>query len=113
MEDLLPILAPAALVLGALLLVRGSLIGGCLAVMLSVCCFGYELIHFDVGPLPLTIDRIALGLVIGMYVWQRRAAANGPEAAEPGRRLHGRLRRLAARADAHQRLAGLSLSEKF
>lgn len=79
MEDLLPILAPGALSLGALLLLRGSLVGGCLAVLLSVCCFGYELLHFDVGPLPLTIDRIALGLVIAMYVWQRSLRRTDPK----------------------------------
>ena len=79
MEDLLLILAPAALVCGALLMLRGSLVGACLAVILSACCFGYELVHFDVGPLPMTIDRLMLGLVLAMYVWQRAMRRTEPK----------------------------------
>ena len=79
MDDLLPILAPPALVFGLLLLLRGSLIVGCLLTLLSVCCFGYEFVHFDAGPLPLTVDRILLGLVIAMYVWQRGLGRTDPK----------------------------------
>ena len=79
MEDFLLILAPAGLVCGALLMLRGSLIVAALLVLLSACCFGYELVHFDVGPLPMTIDRLALGLVIAMYIWQRALRRTEPK----------------------------------
>ena len=79
MEDLILILAPAGLVCGALLMLRGSLIAAALLVLLSACCFGYELVHFDLGPLPMTVDRLMLGLVLAMYVWQRALRRTEPK----------------------------------
>src|SRR5688500_8227950 len=41
----------AGLVWGTLFILRGSLIGGCLAFLLSACCFSHTYLQFDLGPL--------------------------------------------------------------
>jgi len=61
-------LAPAALIWGAVLLTRGGLLAGCLAVLLAGTCFGHPFFHVSVGPLPITVDRVLWALLIGQYV---------------------------------------------
>lgn len=72
MNLFLLIAAGVGLVWGTWYILRGSLLAGCLAFLVSVCCFGYEFVHFDAGPLPLTVDRCILGLVCGAFIVQRR-----------------------------------------
>ncbi|MCE9605816.1 MAG: O-antigen ligase family protein [Planctomycetia bacterium] len=79
MDPLLLFAAAVGLVWGGVVMLRGSLITASLGVLLAVCCFGYEFVHFDVGPLPLTIDRLLLGLVIGMLVVQRTLGLTEPK----------------------------------
>lgn len=67
------LLLPAGVAAGVWALVlacRGSLLGLGTAVLLSACVFGYEWLHFDLGPLPLTLDRCLLGLLLFAWVVQ-------------------------------------------
>ena len=59
MEFLLAIAVLAAVIWGTVLVLRGSLIGGCLVFLFALCCLGHDFLAFSVGPLPLTIDRLA------------------------------------------------------
>ena len=65
------IAALVALVWGTIFLVRGSLLGGCLAYLLATSCFGYDFAHFTWGPVPLSIDRLVLVVLLAAYVVQR------------------------------------------
>jgi hypothetical protein len=72
MEFLAVILGIAGLVWGAVLLKRGGLLGGCLAVMLAGACFGVEFFKIPLGAVPLTADRLLLVILVGQYlVWRR------------------------------------------
>lgn len=68
MSALVLIAVSLGLVWGGIFLLRGSLIVGCLAVILSISCFGYEFLRFEPS---LTIDRLLLLAVVSMYVMQR------------------------------------------
>jgi hypothetical protein len=75
-EGVVLIAGACALIWGAVLLTRGGLLGGCLAVLLAGTCFGYPLFHWTGGPLPITIDRVLWAIVIGQYlVWRRLGLA--------------------------------------
>ncbi len=65
------IAALVALVWGTIFLVRGSLVGGCLVYLLATSCFGYDFAHFSIGPVPMTIDRLVLAVLLTAYVLQR------------------------------------------
>jgi O-antigen ligase len=71
MTPLYTLAALVALVWGMVYLVRGSLLAGCLVVLVVMGIFGYEFVHFDLGPVPLTLDRILLPALIAAYVVQR------------------------------------------
>ena len=71
----------AATVWGMLFVLRGSLIGGCLAFLLAACCFSHTFLEFDLGPLPLTLDRIALVLLALAYLVQWRLGRTDPKPA--------------------------------
>jgi FkbM family methyltransferase len=58
---------------------RGSLIAGCLAFLLATCCFGYPFLHIDGGPLPLTIDRLVIAGLTGLYIVQRAVGRTEPK----------------------------------
>lgn len=73
------IAALAGLVWGAVFLLRGSLVHGCLAFLVVGFCFGHELIHFDLGPIPLTFERLVLGGLILAYVVHRRLGRTDPK----------------------------------
>lgn len=68
--------ALVALVWGMLYALRGSLVVGALGVLLSVCCFGYEFLHFEPS---LTIDRLLLAALVGTYVVQRSLGTTDPK----------------------------------
>jgi len=59
------------LVWAAVYLMRGSLVYGCLAFLVVGLCFGHELVSFDVGPIPLTLDRLVLAGVVVAYAVHR------------------------------------------
>lgn len=72
MEAVIVIAGIVAAVWGAVLFWRGGLLGGCLAVMLAGCCFGYNWFHLATDPIPLTLDRLLWGLLLVQYiVWRR------------------------------------------
>lgn len=79
MDPLILSAAAVGLVWGGVAMMRGSLIAASLGVLLSVCCFGYEFVHFDIGPLPMTVDRLLLGLTIGMLIVQRSLGMTDPK----------------------------------
>lgn len=80
---LLAIAVVAAAVWGTLLVLRGSLIAGCLAFLFCVCCCGHDFVSFDIGPVPLTIDRVALLAVASAYMIQRRCGQADPKPIAP------------------------------
>ncbi len=81
MELLIAIAALAGVVWGGWFLLRGSLIAGCLLFLLATCCFGWPFLQFDAGPLPLTLDRLAIVLLAGMYIVQRGLLRTEPKPA--------------------------------
>jgi O-antigen ligase len=58
---------------------RGSMISGCLVFLVLTCCFGHEFLNFDLGPIPLTLDRIWVMLLVAMYVVQRAVRNTDPK----------------------------------
>jgi O-antigen ligase len=72
MQAIAVIAAVVALVWGAVLLGRGGLLAGCLAVMLAGTCLSAPVVKLDLGPLPLTIDRLLIVVLLVQYVLWRR-----------------------------------------
>lgn len=56
---------------GLVFMRRYGLIGGCLAVLLVGSCLGHPFYHVNVGPLPITADRVLLGAVLALYLLYR------------------------------------------
>jgi len=67
------------LVWGTVYVCRGSLLAGCLVLLVIGYCFGHSLISFDLGRLPLTLDRLALGGLIIAYFVQRWLGTADPK----------------------------------
>lgn len=67
--------ASVALVWGTIVLRRGGLLGGCIVLMLLACCCGSDFYRFELGPVPLTIDRILLAILFVVYVALRASGA--------------------------------------
>src|SRR6188508_3012950 len=72
MEVILLIAAIAALACGAALLVRGGTLAGCLLVIAAGCCLGHPFFNVPGGPIPITLDRLLLMVVVGQYILFRR-----------------------------------------
>ncbi len=49
-----------------------GLLGGCLAVLFVGSCLGHAFYHADVGPIPVTADRVLLGVLLVAYLVFRR-----------------------------------------
>jgi len=71
MEILALIAAVAAMLWGTLFVLRGSLFVSLILVLVVGACFGHQFMHFDVGPLTMTLDRIAILGIAAAYVVQR------------------------------------------
>lgn len=71
MDVLIVIFAAAGLVWALAFLQRGGLLGGCLAELLAAACFGYHFHRFMVGPVPMTVDRLLLAVLCGLYLVYR------------------------------------------
>ncbi len=56
---------------GLVFLRRFGLLGGCLAVLFVGSCFGHAFFHANVGPVPVTLDRVLLGLLLVVFVVYR------------------------------------------
>ena len=77
MEALIVIAVAVGIAWGAVVFMRGGLIGGCLAVLLASVCFSVPFYKIELGPLPLTADRLLLVLLVVQYVfWRRWGLAN-------------------------------------
>ena len=72
MEALAVIAGIVGLFWGLVVFLRGGLLGGCLAVLLAGTCFSVPFFKIELGPLPLTADRLLLVLLVGQYVLWRR-----------------------------------------
>ncbi len=72
MEIITVVIGIAALIWGLVLLRRGGLLAGCLAVILAGSCFSVEFFKVTLGPVPLTADRILLVVLVGQYLLWRR-----------------------------------------
>lgn len=69
MSLLVAIAACVVLVWGAVYFRRGSLLDGCLALLVVGYCCGHYFLQFQIGPFPLTLDRLLLGvLCLGFLV---------------------------------------------
>lgn len=67
----------AASAWGVAVFIRGGLMAGCLAVLVSGICLGYPWMHGKLGPVPLTIDRLLwLALMVQYAVWRRLGLAD-------------------------------------
>ena len=64
MEALAVIAGVVVVAWAAVVLLRGGLPGGCLAVLLAATCFGIDFYKVELGPLPLTADRLLLVLLV-------------------------------------------------
>ncbi len=71
MEFLILTAAIAAMAWFGWYAIRGSLLAGCLAFLLVAACFSYPFLHFNFGPLPLTLDRLTIAALIAVYIVQR------------------------------------------
>jgi len=72
MEAVVVIAGTVALVWGGVVFLRGGLLGGCLAVLLAGTCFSLPFYKIELGPLPLTVDRLLIVLLVMQYVLWRR-----------------------------------------
>ena len=79
MEAVAVIAGIAGLIWGAVVFLRGGLLGGCLAVLLAGACFSKPFFKIDLGPLPLTADRLLLALLVVQYVFWRRWGRTEPK----------------------------------
>ena len=70
-EFLLAIGVVAGLFWAALVLWRGELLGGALLVLLTGSCFGFPFFNVPLSPVPLTIDRLLLAVLVTQYLVYR------------------------------------------
>ncbi|MCR4414949.1 MAG: O-antigen ligase family protein, partial [Thermoguttaceae bacterium] len=61
------------------LFVRGGLVAGCLAVLAGGICLGHPWFHLDLGPVPLTTDRVLWVALVVQYVAWRRLGRTDPK----------------------------------
>ncbi len=79
MNFLLPVTIFAGAVWGLVFVLRGSLMAGCLAFLVLTCCFSHEFLNFDLGAIPLTLDRIWVVLLGVMYFIHRAIGRSDPK----------------------------------
>lgn len=79
MEALVVIAGTAGLIWGLILFLRGGLLGGCLAVLLAGTCFSVPFFKLELGPVPLTADRLLLVLLVVQYIFWRRWGLADPK----------------------------------
>lgn len=68
-----------AVVWAAVFALRGSLVAGCLAYLTVAICFGHPFWHANIGPVPVTLDRLVLLALIAAYVVQWRLGRTEPK----------------------------------
>ena len=78
MGILIAIAAVAAIVWGVIVARRGSLLAGCASFVVVGYVFGADFWHAQVGPLPLTLDRLVFVAIAAAFVVQWRLGALSP-----------------------------------
>ncbi len=71
MNVLIAIALLVALVWAAIYVLRGSPVQGLLAFLVIGAVLGHPFFHFELGPLPLTLDRLLLAVLLAAFVAQR------------------------------------------
>jgi O-antigen ligase len=71
--------ALVGMIWGALALLRGPLLFGCLAFLLVGASFGPDFFSFSVGPAVMSLDRVGLVALVGMFIVQRRFGRTDPK----------------------------------
>jgi O-antigen ligase len=79
MVGIILIASLVAAVWGVVFLVRGSLVAGALTVMIAASCLGHPFFHCDVGGIPITVDRLALAVLVLAYLVQRMLGRTDPK----------------------------------
>ena len=79
MEALAVIAGVVIVAWGAVVFLRGGLLGGCLMVLLAGTCFSLDFYKVELGLLPLTADRLLLALLIVQYFLWRRWGLTDPK----------------------------------
>ncbi len=79
MEFLLAIAVIAAAVWAIALALRVSPLVGCIVFLVLTVCFGYEFLNFDLGSLPVTLDRLWIGVLAVWFVVQYKLGGAGPK----------------------------------
>ncbi len=69
----------AGLIWGIVLLLRCSLLTACLAWLLCVVCFGRSFFAFQVGPVTMSLDRLAFLGLVSNYLVQRSLGKSEPK----------------------------------
>jgi O-antigen ligase len=85
MDVLIVIFGVAGLVWALVILRRGGLLAACLAELLVAACLGYQFYRFTVGSTPVTIDRLLLVVLCGLYLlyrWKGWADPKPPDRAD-------------------------------
>lgn len=79
MSFLVVIGALVALVWSAVFTFRGSLVLGALGFLVLGVCFGHPFFHAELGPIPVTLDRLFLLLLVAAYFVQRHLGSTDPK----------------------------------
>lgn len=79
MQLLVVIFSLVALVWLAIFVLRGSLLAGCVLLILVAAIFGHPFFHTELGPIPITLDRLVLPVLIATYVVQWRLGRAEPK----------------------------------
>src|SRR4029077_3977916 len=79
MELLIPLASAVFVVWLPWFALRGSLIAGCLVYLLVASCFGYPFLHFELGPIPVTLDRLVIVGLAAVYLIHRALGRTDPK----------------------------------
>jgi len=84
MEAIIVVAITAGLIWGIIYFARGGLLAGGLAVLLAGVCFSVPFFKIELGPVPLTADRILLIILATQYaVYRRFEEANTKPVGKP------------------------------
>ena len=83
MSFLIAIALAIGLIWAAVLVMRGSLMVGCLVFLLVNACLGYFFFHVRIGPVEITADRLVLMLLTGAYFIHRGVGRTDPKPLTP------------------------------
>src|SRR5947209_4444437 len=83
MELLIPIAVAVLAIWLTWFALRGSLIAGCLVYLLVASCFSYPFLHFELGSIPVTLDRLIVVALVAAYLVQRALGRTDPKPVAP------------------------------